>query len=102
MADEFGSALRLLRNPNGHELGIDNPETDSAYIKILSIGTLDKEMFIDLYGEFKKVTGDFKKYKEKYSKKIDLLLGGFFGTWLLSNEPESFHQSRPYREFLVK
>ena len=97
----FGSALRFLCNPHALEVGIDNPETDDSYINILAIGTLDKEIFLDMFAEFRQVTMEVKSYQKNYSKKMEILLGSFIETWLKSNEREEFYES-PYREFLAK
>ena len=83
------------------EVGIDNPETDDSYINILAIGTLDKEIFLDMFAEFRQVTMEVKSYQKNYSKKMEILLGSFIETWLESNEREEFYES-PYREFLAK
>ena len=93
----FGSALRSLCNPHGCEVGIDNPETDDSYINILAIGTLDKEIFLDMFADFRIV----HSYQQNYSKRIENLVGCFIETWLKSNEREDFNES-PYREFLAK
>ena len=52
----FGSALRFICNPQALQVGIDNPETDDSYINKLAIGTVDKEIFLDLFADFRQVT----------------------------------------------
>ena len=97
----FGSALRFLCNPIGESVGIANPRTDESYIKILALGTLDKEVFLNFFAEFRKVTEDLQSYQKSYSKKIENLLACFIETWLQSNDREEFYAST-YREFLAK
>ena len=97
----FGSALRFICNPQALQVGIDNPETDASYINKLAIGTVDKEIFLDLFADFRQVTMGVQAYQKKYSKKMEILLGSFIETWLESNEREEFYES-PYPEFLAK
>ena len=97
----FSTALRDICPPQEREVGNLSTESDNEFVDILSLETSNKEIFLNVYNEFKETGAAVREYNLKWPQRREELLHGFIATWKESHEPESFYASG-FRHFLIK